>query len=128
MVQTYSRWPGSRNYNNYPEEAINRALRATADDGISLRRASEEHVIPFGTLYNKHHAYSLLKRHKHKYSKRIAINIKRARAILFRSVVYDYFSTLEVILKDIPPSNIFNYDEPNISDNPGKSWLYIEEE
>nr|CAI5830953.1 unnamed protein product [Callosobruchus analis] len=65
-------------------------------------------------------AYSLLKRHKHKYSKRIATNIKRARAVLSPCVVDDYFNNLEVILKDIPPSNIFNYDESNISDDPGK--------
>nr|CAI5830701.1 unnamed protein product [Callosobruchus analis] len=157
MVRTYNSRLGSRNYNNYMEEAINRALRAVADDGLSLRRASEEHGIPFGTLYNKYHgrnirkpgaqtvfsekeeecilksqsedwAYSLLKRHKHKYSKRIATNVRRARAVLSRSVVDDHFSYLEVILKDIPPSNMFNYDESNISDDPGKSWLYIEEE
>nr|CAI5820842.1 unnamed protein product [Callosobruchus analis] len=190
MVRTYSRRPGSRNYKNYTEEALNRALSSVADDGLSLRRASEEHGIPFGTLYNKYNdrnirkpgaktvfsekeeecilrsvakcaewglpltimdlrmfakalldkqgrlcqkfknnlpgvdwAYSLLKRHKHKYSKRIATNIKRARAVLSPCVVDDYFNNLEVILKDIPPSNIFNYDESNISD---ESWLYIE--
>nr|CAI5858507.1 unnamed protein product [Callosobruchus analis] len=182
MVRTYSRRPGSRNYKNYTEEALNRALSSVADDGLSLRRASEEHGIPFGTYYITNitpgaqtvfsekeeecilksvakcaewgfaltimdlrmfakalldkqgrrcqkfknnlpgidWAYSLLKRHKHKYSKRIETNIKRARPVLSPCVVDDYFNNLEVILKDIPPSNIFNYDESNISDDPGK--------
>nr|CAI5826009.1 unnamed protein product [Callosobruchus analis] len=61
MVRTYSRRPGSRNYKNYTEEALNRALSSVADDGLSLRRASEEHGIPFGTLYNKYNDRNIRK-------------------------------------------------------------------
>nr|CAI5830952.1 unnamed protein product [Callosobruchus analis] len=61
MVRTYSRRPGSRNYKNYTEEVLNRALSSVADDGLSLRRASEEQGIPFGTLYNKYNGRNIRK-------------------------------------------------------------------
>lgn len=65
-------------------------------------------------------AYSLLKRHRNEYSKRIATNIKKARAAVSRQSLGEYFANLENVIKDVPPANIFNYDESNVSDDPGK--------
>lgn len=65
-------------------------------------------------------AYSLLKRHKSEYSRRVATNIKKARAAVSRDTIAQYFQNLEEIVKDVPPENIFNYDESNMSDDPGK--------
>lgn len=65
-------------------------------------------------------AYSLLKRHKTEYSRRVATNIKKARAVVSRKSLGEYFDNLEKVIKDVTPANIFNYDESNINDNPGK--------
>ena len=50
---------------------------------------------------------------------RIADNIKPARAKFHRNSVCSYFDELSISLQDIPNTNIFNYDETNVSDNPG---------
>lgn len=65
-------------------------------------------------------AYSLLKRHKESFSQRVASNIKKARANVSRESLNTYFDNLEKIVKDIPSSHIFNYDETNMSDDPGQ--------
>uniref|UniRef100_A0A1Y1KZ51 DDE-1 domain-containing protein n=2 Tax=Photinus pyralis TaxID=7054 RepID=A0A1Y1KZ51_PHOPY len=55
--------------------------------------------------------YLFLKRNKTKLTKRTCQNIKRCRA----EKTSEEFETLQ----DVPPQNILNYDETNLSDNPG---------
>lgn len=69
-------------------------------------------------------AIGFLKRHKNQISQRMCQNIKKSRASLSAACVNTYFSNLEKTLTDedgrqIPPANIYNYDETNVSDNPG---------
>ncbi|KAJ8930609.1 hypothetical protein NQ314_016579 [Rhamnusium bicolor] len=54
-------------------------------------------------------ALSLLDRHKDQTSQRVSGNIKKARA--------------KETLNNVAPSNIFNYDETNVGDNPGSRRL-----
>lgn len=61
-----------------------------------------------------------IKRHKDVISKRISQNIKRARAAVSPEVIEKYFEHLETSLQGVPLSNIINYDETNLSDDPGK--------
>lgn len=69
--------------------------------------------------------YSLIKRHKASLTQRLAANIKRARASVSPEVIRKYFENLQISTNDVPPSNIFNYDETNMADDPGKKrWLY----
>jgi len=35
-----------------------------------------------------------------------------------------YFDNLEVTLAGIPPSNIINFDDSNLTDDPGQKCLY----
>lgn len=63
---------------------------------------------------------SFLKRHKDALSQRWAANIKRARAALTRDVIENYFANLKEVLRGVPASHVFNYDESNLSDDPGK--------
>lgn len=65
-------------------------------------------------------AISVLKRHKDGYGQRLATNIKRARAAVDRNTLNNYFDNLQREVTDIPASHIFNYDESNLSDDPGK--------
>lgn len=61
---------------------------------------------------------SFLKRNK-ELSVRLANNIKKKRAAVSRETLTEYINNLEGELKDIPPENIFNFDETNLTDDPG---------
>lgn len=67
--------------------------------------------------------YSLLNRHKDSVSQRVAANIKKVRADVSRDILIEYFNNLAVTLDDVPASNIYNYDETNLMDDPGKNKL-----
>lgn len=53
-------------------------------------------------------------------TQRLAQNIKRCRANITREIVTNYFDNLRKILEDVPPSHIVNYDETNLTDDPGR--------
>lgn len=187
MPRKHKRLLGSRTYCDYTKETLEEALQRVVEGRSTIREASREFKIPFGTLYNKYKGrhggkpgrptifttaeevailkaaakcadwgfplslmdvrmmakyyldgrgktvnifknnipgvdwtYSLLERHKDSYGQRIATNIKRARATVSRVTLAEFYDNLENTLKDLPSSNIFNYDESNLSDDPGK--------
>lgn len=186
MVRTYKKTPGTRNYKNYSEDALEEALEKVTNDEMTIHAASVQYNIPFGTLYNKYKglhgktpggqpvfshqeeisilraaatcadwgfpltlldlryfakgyldkqgkiverfsnnlpgvewAVSILKRHKNSYGQRLTTNIKRSRATVGRGSLNKYFDNLEIEIKEVPPSHIFNYDETNMADDPG---------
>ena len=61
---------------------------------------------------------SFLGRHT-QLSLRMCQNIKCARAEVKPETIQQYFDNLEKSLKDVPVENILNYDETNLSDDPG---------
>lgn len=65
-------------------------------------------------------ASSFLKRHKDALSARLANNIKSTRANVGREKLEEYFTNLKESLAGVPPENILNYDETNLSDDPGR--------
>ena len=67
--------------------------------------------------------YSFMKRHN--LTKRVADNVKRSRAEITPDLLKSYFHNLENELKDIPAANIFNYDETNLSDDPGSKTVIV---
>lgn len=71
----------------------------------------------------KEFAYGFMKRHKDKLAVRLCQNIKRARAGVSPEVINDYFNNLEDSLRDIPASHIINYDETNLSNDPGRNKI-----
>ena len=68
---------------------------------------------------------SFVKRNSDVIAHRICQNIKSSRAAMSPEVVEGYFSNLEKTLEGIPPCNIMNYDETNLTDNPGKSKVVM---
>lgn len=52
-------------------------------------------------------------------------NMKRAKAQLSEEVISNYFSELEMTILNVPPENILNYDETNISDDPGRKKVFV---
>ena len=64
-------------------------------------------------------AKKFLKRHQNALSKRTCRNIKRSRAQLNSKTVLSYFDNLKHHVEGVAPSNIFNFDETNLTDDPG---------
>ena len=66
-----------------------------------------------------------LKRHKTLLSSRLCQNISRKRAAVSEEMVSLYFKNLEKTLEGVPPANIVNYDETNVTDDPkGKVQIF----
>lgn len=66
---------------------------------------------------------SFLKRHKKQLSSRMSQNIKRARAAVSAQTVNKYFDNLEETLSGVQPCSIVNYDETNLTDDPGNKKI-----
>lgn len=62
---------------------------------------------------------SFLKRHP-QLTVRFAANIKRVRASINEQIVSEYIDNIDKLLKDVPPENIYNFDETNMTDDPGR--------
>ena len=58
-------------------------------------------------------------RHRKELQLRLVSNYSRKRASIDSVVLNQYFDHLEKSLEGVPQQNIFNYDETNLSDNPG---------
>lgn len=61
---------------------------------------------------------SFMKRHS-ELTTRFVSNIKRARAAVSEALLKEYVTNLSQSLENVPPENIFNYDETNLTDDPG---------
>ena len=68
-------------------------------------------------------ARSFLKRHSKELSRRECQNIKSSRAELKQEDFEKYFDNLKHVVQDVPAENILNYDETNLSDDPGQEKL-----
>lgn len=66
-----------------------------------------------------------LERHRQILTVRWCENIKRSRASVTPDVIKSYFDELEISLNGVEPHLIINYDETNISDDPGKSKVIV---
>ena len=64
-------------------------------------------------------ARSFLRRHSGTLTTRLCQNIKVARSKVDCNAVSKYFQNLSETLKDVDPAQIVNYDETNLSDDPG---------
>lgn len=70
-------------------------------------------------------ATSFLKRNKKELSERMSQNINRSRAAVDASVIQSFFTNLANEVKDVPPSHVWNFDETNVSDNPGSKRVIV---
>ena len=68
-------------------------------------------------------ARSFLKRHRTAIGRRTCQNIKTSRAEMKKDDFVQYFENLKKALEDVPPTNILNFDETNLSDDPGNEKL-----
>nr|CAI5829161.1 unnamed protein product [Callosobruchus analis] len=68
-------------------------------------------------------AECFLARHKREPSQRVCSNIKRVRAAVNEEAINSFFRHLEIEIKDVLPESIYNYDETNLVDDPGKNKI-----
>ncbi|KAJ4434791.1 hypothetical protein ANN_23362 [Periplaneta americana] len=68
---------------------------------------------------------AFLKRHSNVLSVRLSENIKRQRAEVNHEAVKLYFLNIEEAIVNIPPSNVVNYDETNLCDDPGRKHVIV---
>lgn len=61
-----------------------------------------------------------LKRHPALTGARFAANIKRSRAAINNEILTEYIDNLKEVTEGVPSENIWNYDESNLTDDPGK--------
>ncbi|CAG5047276.1 unnamed protein product [Parnassius apollo] len=81
-----------------------------------LVKCSKDYLFK-GKMPGERWARAFLQRHN--FSQRATQNIKRSRAAKTVEEINEYFNNLETSLKDIPAGNILNFDETNLSDDPG---------
>ena len=64
---------------------------------------------------------SFMQQQRNFVNERLCQNIKKSRAAVSVEEIEKYVKNLNEILKDLPSSNIVNYDETNLTDESGKS-------
>ena len=63
---------------------------------------------------------------RNRLTKRICDNVKASRAEVSRATGTEFFSNLGTVMVDgVSPDCIFNYDETNMTDDPGSSTLIV---
>ncbi|XP_060873029.1 uncharacterized protein LOC132946925 isoform X2 [Metopolophium dirhodum] len=60
-MRTYKSKLGQRRYINYSSEALDEALLKVVNGELSLRKASKQYNIPYGTINNKFHGVHIRK-------------------------------------------------------------------
>jgi len=67
---------------------------------------------------------NFIKRHQN-LSHRLASNIKKTRAAINKDILQNYIANLKETLSGVLPENIYNYDETNLTDNPGQKKVLV---
>lgn len=124
---------GQTALSEYDEKLLVSRLQICSDwgypiDSITLRLLVKEYIDKQGRTVPKFNnnmpgpdfVHSFLERNKKELSARMCQNIKRLRAAINEETINDYFDRLATELKDIPASNIINYDETNLCADPGR--------
>ena len=55
----------------------------------------------------------------------MADNVKPARGSVTAEVIGEYFDNVEKELEGVSPHNILNFDETNVTDDPGKKKVFL---
>ncbi|KAG5864199.1 hypothetical protein JTB14_026625 [Gonioctena quinquepunctata] len=150
MARKHKRLLGSRSYRNYSKGKLEEALGKVVDGTLSIREATRQLSIPFGTLYNRFKGIhgdnpgrptifthdeelAILKSAAKcvnwgfplslldmRMMAKYYIDRKGRTSISVKGNLEEFYDNLENTLRGLPSSNIFNYDESNFSDDPSK--------
>ena len=64
--------------------------------------------------------------HKNVSSKRVSQNNKSDRANITHNILTSFYSNLKPNIEGVPPENIINYDETNLTDDPGEKKVLVQ--
>lgn len=78
-----------------------------------------------GKLPGRDFLYSFFNRHRDILSLRLVPNYSRKTASVSGEMLNQYFDNLENTLIDVPHENQINFDETNLSDDPGKKKCIV---
>lgn len=56
---------------------------------------------------------------------RIASNIKQSRSSVNRNDILNFFNNAKLALQEVKSTNLYNYDEANVTDNPGSRKVVV---
>ncbi|XP_062530744.1 uncharacterized protein LOC134200891 [Bombyx mori] len=135
-VKTMKKQGGQTILTNETEECMIKYINICAEwgcplDALDLRYIVKTYLDQVGrtvlkfknNLPGPDFVASFLKRHKNQISQRYSQNIKKKRAEVSPNLIKEYFKELEVSLAGINPSSIINYDETNLTDDPGRKKI-----
>ncbi|CAF4896005.1 unnamed protein product [Pieris macdunnoughi] len=118
---------------NKEEDKIIKVLQASSNFGSPLtkldlkllvheyiKKNSRDHIFK-NKIPGDGWVQSFLARHADELTLRTTQNISKVRAEKGAQEIHMYFNNLNTTLKDIPAENIVNFDETNLSDDPGSS-------
>jgi hypothetical protein len=69
--------------------------------------------------------HTFLKRHQGELTVRLAENMKHSRAVVSSETIKEYFENLEITMEGVSPKNVVNYDETNMTDDPGRVKVLV---
>lgn len=119
------------------EKTITDALTVAAEFGYPLTdrelREFVQHYLNGKGVKSKHFKNNLpgvdwlegFKARNNQLSVRLSQNVKRSRAELTPAIIESYFNNLRTELENVPPENIINFDESNITDDPGSVRVWV---
>ncbi|KAF2880813.1 hypothetical protein ILUMI_25370 [Ignelater luminosus] len=119
------------------EEAFVSYISAMNEFGFPLTTQDLRHVIRsfldrIGRLISyfeknmpgKNRISSFLRRHL-QLTARFAANIKRNMGATDETTLCEYINNLAEVVRKVPRENIWNFDETNLTDNPGQRKLFV---
>lgn len=90
-----------------------------------LDRSGRTLTIFKNNLPGRDFVLGFLARHKHVLSNKLCQNLKRSRAMVDETIINEYFDELGTTLNGVKPEHIVNYDETNITDDPGRKKVIV---
>ncbi|XP_046689276.1 MFS-type transporter clz9-like [Homalodisca vitripennis] len=70
-------------------------------------------------------AMAFVQRYKSKLSNKLCQNVERSRAAVSEEIINSYFDELQGTLDGVDPAMIINYDETNMTDDPGRKKVVV---
>ncbi|CAH2087506.1 unnamed protein product [Euphydryas editha] len=130
MPRNYKPDPRGKRYRKYDSNITKQALEEyKTTPNCSFAYVAEKYNINKSVLYRhsrkrpEQYVTRFLKRYNDSISFRMCQNIKKLRAQVSPDTITKLFVQLEESLKDLDPKNIANYDETNLSDDPGRKKI-----
>ncbi|KAK3909462.1 Jerky protein homolog-like [Frankliniella fusca] len=118
MVRSYVMPVGSRKHCDYSKEKLEEALDKIKTGQLTQRQVARTFNIPRSTLKN-----NLKGLHSKSAGKPNILNSGRRE--LSPDIIKKYFNCSEKELQDVPSENIWNYDETNLVDDPGRKKVLV---